>query len=544
MRPLDGVPSPWEGDRVWRMDGTAGLPVVDGMDPRRVHAALSLLVDGRWWTLGELVRESAAPRRSVEALLAGLALESEGDRFRLGAEQGRIVGEVLEGGYRPFAAADPVGHLLAEYGDVVERLREFVAGAPRGRHVLDHVAATPETVVRRALLLGARFWLPGARLLCVGDHDLTSLAVGMIHPQVEIMIVDIDERILAYIDERAGELGLDVRTRWADLRLGLPGSAVEFADLVVTDPPYTPDGVGLFVARGVQGLREQGRGRVLLAYGASDRTPALALKVQNALRDLNLVSEAIYPDFNRYYGAEAIGSAADMYVLRPTSTSLPAATARADRFSAAIYTQGPQAVEARERTRVSAEDLGDVRPDVLVGQWPKDVLPEVARVRLSTWLAKPYAAKVRQAGVVLPAGMSAVLARVLLATRAERVRVLVGEAVEAGELARVLEPVYEVSVDGLVVDAVRKVVDRDGDAVGRILRAVMDRAHGKVANTWRDALIDVDGGRELTKRQARALVAEAAPWARDVTLLELPMHRLKEMPGAVRECLAGGGAPV
>lgn len=515
--------------------------MVEGMDPRRVHAALSLLVDGRWWTLADLVRESAAPRRSVEALLAGLAVESEGDRFRLGAEQRRLIGEILEGGYQPFASADPVGHLLPEYADVVERLGEFVARAPRGRHVLDHVAATPETVVRRALLLGARFWLEGARLLCVGDHDLTSLAVGMIHPRVETMVVDVDERILAYIDERAAELGLAVRTRWADLRLGLPGSAVEFADLAVTDPPYTPDGVGLFVARGVQGLREQGRGRVLLAYGASDRTPALALKVQNALRDLNLVSEAIYPDFNRYYGAEAIGSAADLYVLRPTSTSLPAAVARADRFSAAIYTQGPQAVEARKRSQVSAEDLGEVRPDVLVGQWPKDVLPEVARVRLSTWLAKPYAAKVRQAGVALPAGMDAGLVRVLLATRAERVRVLVGEAIEVADLAEVLEPVYELSVDGRVADAVRKAADH-GDPVERVLRAVMDRAHGRVANTWRDALIDVDG--ELTKRQARALVAEAAPWARDVTLLELPLHRLRELPDAIRACLAGGGAPV
>ncbi|TDB85207.1 putative methyltransferase [Actinomadura sp. KC216] len=522
------------------MDETTGLPDVEGMDPRRVHAALSLLADGRWWSLAALVRESAAPRRSVEALLAGLAVERDGDRFRLDAEQARKIGDLLAGGHQPFAAADPVGHLLPEYQAVVERVADFIARAPRGRHVLDHVAATPETVVRRALLLGARFWLADTRLLCVGDHDLTSLAVGMIHPQVETMVVDIDERILAYIDERAAELGLSIRTRWADLRLGLPGSAVEFADLAVTDPPYTPDGVGLFVSRAVQGLREQGRGRVLLAYGASDRTPTLALKVQNALRDLNLVSEAIYPDFNRYYGAEAIGSAADLYVLRPTSKSLPAAIARADRFSAAIYTQGPQAVEAREQVKVSAADLGDVRPDVLVGAWPKDVLPEVPRVRLSTWLAKPYAAKVRQAGVALPAGMEATLARVLLATRAERVRVVPAEAAGLGELTAVLEPVYELVEDGRAIEAVRRNEPRD-DPASRILRAVMDRAHGKVANTWRDALIDVQG--DLTKRQARALVAEAAPWAADVTLLELPMHRLRELPDAIRECLAGGRTP-
>src|SRR5262245_60203283 len=90
-----------------------GLPVAADMDPRRVHAALSLLVDRRWWTLGELVRETAAPRRSVESLLAALSLEHAGDdRFRLTAEQSRDVADLLRTGHRPFDPADPVGHLL------------------------------------------------------------------------------------------------------------------------------------------------------------------------------------------------------------------------------------------------------------------------------------------------------------------------------------------------------------------------------------------------------------------------------------------------
>ncbi|MFD0477688.1 bis-aminopropyl spermidine synthase family protein [Nonomuraea thailandensis] len=111
-----------------------------------------------------------------------------------------------------------MAHLLPHYGPALDRLTTLIAKAPRARHVLDHVSATPETVLRRALLLGARFWLPGARLLCVGDHDLTSLAVKLVHPETDVTVVDVDERILAYLDEQR----LGVRTRWADLRLGLP----------------------------------------------------------------------------------------------------------------------------------------------------------------------------------------------------------------------------------------------------------------------------------------------------------------------------------
>ena len=178
---------------------------------------------------------------------------------------------------------DPVGHLLPHYAPVLERLRRLIAEAPRARHALDHVAATPETVLRRALLLGARFWLPGSQLLCVGDHDLTSLAVELVHPETDVTVVDVDERILAYIDAQ------DARPRRADpLGRPAPGPApvgARPADLALTDPPYTPEGVGLFVARARRGAARPRAGRVLLAYGASERTPMLALKVQNSLSD-------------------------------------------------------------------------------------------------------------------------------------------------------------------------------------------------------------------------------------------------------------------
>ncbi|TDD68421.1 bis-aminopropyl spermidine synthase family protein [Actinomadura rubrisoli] len=516
-------------------EGKPGLPAPADMDPRRLHRALTLLSKGEWWTPAALVRETAAPRRAVEALLAEIGPERSGDRFRLGSDQVRRYAEVLDAGRPPFSPADPVEHLLPEHAAVVERLHELIERAPRSRQALDHVAATPETVVRRALLLGARFWLRDTRLLCVGDHDLTSLAIGMIHPHVQTTVVDIDERILAFIDSAAAGLGLDVRTRWADLRLGLAPAARGYADLAITDPPYSPDGIGLFVARAIEGLREPARGRVLLAYGASERTPMLALKVQKALLDLNVVSEAVYPDFNRYFGAEAIGSAADLYILRPTTKSLPAATARSEQVSTAIYTQGPQAVESREPVAVPVDEVtaGGFQPDALVGGWPKGVLPKLPRVRLTTWLAKPYAARLGQVAVALPAGLESALPRVLLATRAGHLRVYTAEEVRLGELAKVLDPVYELAARGGVLEAVRRPLPQD--EAERVVRTIMDRAHGKIANSWRDALIVLRP--ELNKRQARTVVDETAPWAKDVTLLELPLHRLRDLLGAVRDSL-------
>ncbi|MFB9674401.1 bis-aminopropyl spermidine synthase family protein [Streptosporangium vulgare] len=617
--------------------GAEALVARAGVDGRRLRNALVILGDGRWWTLADLVRETAISRRTIEALLREVdaELERSGDRFRLPAppawlapawqhparqdpaerasarqdparqdaagqaesastpagprvsdptppgpgttgpapDRPETTGPTPPGpgitgpapvrtGARTLAPADPVAHLLPGHADLVARMDELIAKAPRGRHTLDHVAATGETVVRRALLLDARFWLDGARLLCVGDHDLTSLATAMLHPGVEVTVVDVDERILAYIAGQADRLGLAVRTRWADLRLGLPASARSWADLAITDPPYTPEGVGLFVARCAEGLRDREQGRIMLAYGASERTPALALKVQQTLSQLNLVNEAIYPDFNRYFGAEAIGSAADLYVLRPTTRTWPAAAARVEASGTAIYTQGPQSVESAPPTAAApAADSGDgFVPEVLVGEWPRDVLPKAPRARLATWLAKPYASDPARVAISVPAGLEAALPRLLLATRASEVRVTL--AAPPKDLPTdLLAPVYELTAEGASVRAVRVAppagntgntedvrhagnaedtgntgnAGETGDAA-RILRRVLDNAHGKLANTWREALIRVRG--DLTKKQARAVVAAVAPWAGDVTVLELPAHRLLELRAAVESSLS------
>ncbi|WP_433496904.1 bis-aminopropyl spermidine synthase family protein [Sphaerimonospora sp. CA-214678] len=524
----------------------AGLDALDdlmtkaGVDGRRLRSAVALLSDGRWWTLADLVRETATSRRTVEALLRTLPLEHSGDRFRVPANQTNSLK-----GYHPHVNSNISDYWYISlrqgpYAEVLRRLETLIDGAPRGRHALDHVSATAETVLRRALLLGERFWLPGARLLCVGDHDLTCMAVRMLHPEVEVAVADVDDRILAYIDRQ----DLGVRTRWADLRLGLPPSLRGWADLAITDPPYTPEGIGLFAARAAEGLRDREQGRILVAYGASERTPALALKVQKALLALNLLNEAIFPDFNRYHGAEAIGSAADLYVLRPTTKTWPAVAALTDRAAdhtaTAIYTQGPQAVEsasARGAVNGAANGvLDDFEPGLLAGDWPRGLLPATPRTRLATLLAKPYAADPERVAIAVPSGLEAALPRLLLATRARHVRVLLARP-PGDALAALLAPVYGIAVRRLggeahVLDAVRLPPPADG--TGRTVRRIMDSAHGKIANVWREALTGRTGS---TKKQARAVIEEAAPWAGDLTLLEAPLHRVAALPAAVSRTL-------
>ena len=108
-------------------------------------------------------------------------------------------------------------------------------------------------------------------MLLLGDHDATSLAFEVlgVAPR-ELCVVDVDQRQLAFLD------GVD--TWFADLRVGLPAPLRGRFDIVLTDPPYSPAGVGLFAARALEAMKREAR--LLVAYGYPEGSPALGLKVQ------------------------------------------------------------------------------------------------------------------------------------------------------------------------------------------------------------------------------------------------------------------------
>ena len=65
-----------------------------------------------------------------------------------------------------------------------------------------------------------------------------------------------------------------------------------------------------------------------------------------------------------------------------------------------------------------------------------------------------------------------------------------------------------------------------GSAAGFVLR----RAHGKLRNVWREALIEQAGG-ALSKREAVERVRARAPHPRDLSLrlIDLPRHRVRDV---------------
>ncbi len=518
------------------MDAMESLVGSYGAQARPLREVVAALTD-RSWTLAALVQATAVPRRTVEEVLAALGDDLSADGLSIRADRRAAYRERFEyDQIRRTATPDPI--LARMFPELRAELADLVASAPKPERALDHVAATPETAAWRGLWLDARYDLAGAHLLCVGDHDLTSLAAALVNPALAVTVVDLDERILEFIDAEAVKRGLDVRCYFADLRHGLPASAVAGADLVFTDPPYTPEGVKLFLARGAEGLRDRDRGRLVMAYGFSDRTPALGLKVQQATQELGLAFEAILPGVNRYAGAQAVGSASDLYVCQPTARTWKVLDKAVD-GAVNIYTHGPQSLEgaAAPFAADAVLDAAGAPVTAVVGDaWPGG---PGARVRLATLLAGglPPAASMRGKAVVavdLSADPGPWLLRALLAANADRLVMVVPNnhqdvASEAGQrgLAELVAGKYRLryrrSTPGpdhalVVAEAVRPV------------RGLLDRAHGRIANVWREALIAANRrtGTALTKNEARAAVraATSRPALLDSALVELPRHQL------------------
>ncbi len=421
---------------------------------------------------------------------------------------------------------------------------------------LDHVSATPQTLARRALWLDGNYDLTGARVLCVGDHDLTSLALGLANPAVQVTVVDIDERILELIDTEAGRLGLNVRCLFADLRFGVPPVAAGWADMAITDPPYTPEGVQLFATRGLQGLHGRDAGRLVVAYGFGESQPALGHKVQRAMLDLYLTFEAVDPGFNRYRGAQAVGSASELYVCRPTPRTWRALPKLAATAAANIYTRGSQAREAVP-TGTASEVFDEV---VAAAAGPRE-LPVGLTIGRSSTLSATVSVGIDQlltegmpssvargnphaAVADLSAGQSGWLLRVLLVTNADRLALLVPNnhpdlASEAAQrqLITLVWDKYALrfrrsspSPRHAIVEAER--IDAAGlGPTAWLARWILDRAHGTVGSVWRDGLVRLSrdlATETLTKNQARTLVRDAAPNPDMLTgrLVDLPRHQV------------------
>jgi N4-bis(aminopropyl)spermidine synthase len=545
-----------------------------GIDFRRVQALLCLLCDGDRHTVSDLITASSISHGNVTHLLQQLDswLEHDEQRVRIAPAHQDAFAAVFGCAHisekffpAPYEIATKAGERAEQSAALVASMQRLLQEFPGGRNRhLDHVAATPLTCVKRAFFLAENYALDGAHVLFLGDHDFTSLALAQATTNVAITVVDVDEQVLSYIGAVSARRGWNIRPIFADFRVELPRSLREACDIVFTDPPYTPEGIGLFLARGIESLKAADYARLLFCYGFSERRPALGYKVQSVLSDLRLVSEAIFPGFNRYSGAEAIASSAALYICRPTRRSVPAAEAQS--VDPRIYTHGKNAEEAQieqlpdhiiNKVKAYLAEYADEKALLAGDGWPEEMMHRIETTSLSGYLrtmytqqgaqGKPPFTRSPHAGVVainLFPHYDTYLTHILLTSAAEHLLI-----VTAGEAARALfEGQKDDPLNTLIVCKYRIATHTRGGSAAPVvitfdqvdaanlegfnfvLRYIIDRRYAKLVNAWREGLIAWYARQERTisKNQARHAIEQthlaaihAAGYLSELSLVDL-----------------------
>ncbi len=268
---------------------------------------LRALGDGRSLTREEVVRaagESASVVREV--------IERYPKWFEEGDDGLRCSERGLAALARELVARTPSERSDTSWSPTYEELASRRSDPKRG---LDQVYVTTDTVVRRAsLLLESGEHQRG--LVFLGDDDLTSAAVQLAGAGRRVTVVDADPDILRILDEVAKEQGCEIETIEHDLREPLPRSMWGRFGAVFTDPPYAVEGFRLFISRAADLLKPDGR--LYVCFGHSRRASERGLQKQRVLGDAGFLVEAVFEGFNRYEGAESIGSQSALWRCRVT----------------------------------------------------------------------------------------------------------------------------------------------------------------------------------------------------------------------------------
>ncbi len=284
----------------------------------------------------------AAVRRELEkrGLLdrrGGLALSPKG-RGLIGVQE-----DAAPGCRCP--ACDGEGFIIPEaFAPLLHPLREMAAGRPAVDVTLDQSHAAPETALRRALYLRECEALD-RDLLVLGDDDLTSLAVGLLRRRLSLRgrlaVAEVDPRLVTYLRRVSDAEEFAVEVVPHDLRDPFPPPLLGAFDAFFTDPPYTLEGLRLFVLRGVSALRPGVGRQAFLCFG--HKSPDEGREAVRAISDAGLGIVEMRPAFNRYDGAQLLAGVSAM--IRAVTTS-QAATPEG-RYHGPLYTADHRAVHPR-----------------------------------------------------------------------------------------------------------------------------------------------------------------------------------------------------
>ena len=193
-----------------------------------------------------------------------------------------------------------------------EELEKIWSQKPIPTLLFDQRPVTLDTTINRVLYMMSRNDVSGKKIVFLGDDDLTSLALGLYNRDADITVLDVDLRLVNFINRISKEYDLNVKAYEYNVMDYLDNKYKNKFDVVMTDP--TPEKVPftIFMNACIHLLRREGIIYTSIYSSAMDRN----LDLQKAITEMNLYITEIIPNFTEYQSIYGLFSNNDLELLK------------------------------------------------------------------------------------------------------------------------------------------------------------------------------------------------------------------------------------
>lgn len=147
---------------------------------------------------------------------------------------------------------------LKGWENLLKMYKEATEGRPEPLLEYDQGYLTLESTIARIAFANYKGDITNKKIIVLGDDDLLSLALGLSGLPEKVTVLEIDERIVEFVEKASEERGLNVEVKRHDLRYPLPNDLLSEYDTFFTDPVETLQGLEVFIDRGISSLKGVG----------------------------------------------------------------------------------------------------------------------------------------------------------------------------------------------------------------------------------------------------------------------------------------------
>lgn len=191
------------------------------------------------------------------------------------------------------------GYIISDfYKKILREFKRICKNRPAAIEKYDQGFIDPEGIIKRVEFIHERGDIY-REIIVLGDDDLISIACALTRLPKRVLVLEIDERIVKFINEVANKYGLNLEAHIYDAQRRLPRDFEKSFDVFITDPVETIPGLKLFFSRVVSALRDIG------SSGYFGITPLEASRIkwyyiEKMLYDMGFVITDIKRQFNIY----------------------------------------------------------------------------------------------------------------------------------------------------------------------------------------------------------------------------------------------------